>query len=95
MKKIKSVEPVELSPDVKFYFDYLLNKYRKLTLTKQELALELSRSLSSINQSIIQGKNLPAYNKVETDSKSKNGRVVFTILNIARYLAKTQRVIEG
>lgn len=61
-------------------------KYNKSTLTKKELALELSVSVSSINQYIVKGVGIPEYIKVGTE---KNGRVLFPINNVVDYLSNT------
>lgn len=76
------------------YFDekvhqYLTNKYNKLALTKAELAVELGISVSSINQYICQGKNLPSYLKT---GNGKSSRIIFPINNIISYISNTTKV---
>ena len=74
--------------DIKFYYNYLYNKYKKMTLTKDELARELSRSQASINIAIIKNLDLPKYLKFETKNRGKNAKVMFPILEIAKFLAR-------
>jgi len=74
--------------NIKFYYNYLYNKYKKMTLTKSELAKELSRSVSSINLSIVKNLDLPKYIKLETKNNGKNGKVVFPILEVAKFLSR-------
>lgn len=65
-------------------YKYLLNKYNKMTLNKEELAYELGVSVSSINNAIVQGKGIPEYAKL---GKAANSRVVFSLHAIAIYMS--------
>lgn len=67
----------------------LMNRYKKSSLTKVELANELSVSVSSINHYISRGVTIPEYKKI---GSAKNARVVFPVINIASYLSETIRV---
>ena len=67
----------------------LKERYNKSTLTKKELAHELSLSVSSINNYIGQGYGLPEYRKI---GKAKNGTVVFPIICVAEYISNTIKV---
>ena len=67
----------------------LQTRYKKLTLTKKELANELSVSVSSINNYIAQGQGIPNYKKV---GEAKNGTVLFPIICVAEYLSNTIQV---
>ena len=62
----------------------LSTRYQKTTLTKKELANELSVSVSSINNYIVKGIGIPSYKKIGT---AKNGTVIFPIICIAEYLS--------
>jgi len=61
-------------------------RYKKLTLTKKELAHELSVSVSSINNYISKGSGIPEYTKI---GEAKNGTVLFPIICVADYLSNT------
>lgn len=63
----------------------LQSRYKKATLTKKELAYELSLSESTISNRISKGLDLPNYKKLGAEKSSK---VVFPIIEVARYLAK-------
>ena len=64
----------------------LTDRYKKSSLTKKELANELSVSVSSINNYICQGVGIPQYKKI---GEAKNARVIFPIINVASYLSET------
>ena len=67
----------------------LTSRYQKTTLTKKELAHELSVSVSSINNYISQKVGIPEYTKV---GEAKNGTVLFPIICVAEYLSNTIKV---
>lgn len=67
----------------------LMNRYNKSTLTKKELSMELGVSESSINKYIGKGEGIPEYIKVGT---SRNGTVLFPIVNVVDYLSNTIKV---
>lgn len=52
-------------------YKYLLTKYNKLMLNKEELAYELGVSVSSINNYIVQGKGIPDFVKGDAKLKSE------------------------
>lgn len=68
------------------YFNYLSDKYKKLTLTKKELGNETGMSESSINGYIAKGYGIPNYLKIGT---GKNGSVRFNIFDVAEFLSQT------
>ena len=70
-------------------YTYLLNKYKKMALSKEELAHELGVSLSAINNCIVKGYGLPEYKKM---GDAKNARVVFPVVCIALFLSNTVKV---
>ncbi len=70
--------------DIENMYNYLVKKYNKATLTKKELAIEISMSVSSIDKFIMQNKNIPKYKKVTT---AKNSKVLFNLIDVARFLS--------
>ena len=69
--------------DKKYYADYLLDKYGKLGLTRQETANELGISLSFLDKLLREGVGLPSYRKI---GKTQKPRIVFTIDAIAEFM---------
>jgi len=67
----------------------LKERYNKSTLTKKELAHELSLSVSSINNYIGKSSCLPEYRKI---GEAKNGTVVFPLICVAEYISNTIKV---
>ena len=67
----------------------LNNRYNKSTLTKKELSNELGMSVSSINTYICKGEGIPQYIKI---GNSKNGKVLFPVVNVVDYLSNTYQV---
>ena len=72
--------------DKKYYVDYLLNKYCKLGLTRQETANELGISLSFLDKLLREGTGLPNYRKI---GRSQKPRIVFPIDSIANFMVLT------
>ena len=73
----------------KIILEDLTTRYKKSTLTKQELSNELGVSVSSINSYIVKGEGIPEYVKV---GNGKNGKVLFPIVNVVDYLSNTIKV---
>lgn len=69
--------------DQKYYVDYLLNKYGKLGLTRQETANELGISLSFLDKLLREGTGLPIYRKI---GKSQKPRIVFPVDSVANFM---------
>ena len=69
--------------DKKYYTDYLLDKYKKLGLTRQETATELGISLSFLDKLLREGTGLPTYRKI---GNSKKPRIVFPIDSVATFM---------
>ncbi len=67
----------------KFYADYLLDKYKKLGLTRKETADELGISLSFLDKLLREGTGLPTYRKI---GKSQKPRIVFPVDAIADFM---------
>ena len=55
--------------DKKYYADYLLDKYGKLGLTRQETANELGISLSFLDKLLREGVGLPSYTSAPSASR--------------------------
>lgn len=71
-------------------YQALKAKYNKLALTKQELAVELGCSVSSINYYIGKGINLPNYKKIQ--GGGNGGKVIFPLHEVALFLSQTVSV---
>jgi len=69
--------------DKKYYADYLLDKYKKLGLTRKETADELGISLSFLDKLLREGTGLPTYRKI---GKSQKPRIVFPIDSVASFM---------
>ncbi|MCD8545300.1 MAG: hypothetical protein LRY52_10805 [Sulfurospirillum cavolei] len=67
----------------------LTNRYKKSTLTKEELANELSVSVSAVNNCIVKGYGIPQYTKL---GHQANARVVFPVVCVAEFLSNTVKV---
>ncbi len=68
----------------------LITRYKKSTLSKQELSREMGIGLSTLNKYLANGIGLPEYKKVGT---SKNSRVLFPIQAVAEFLADTTKTL--
>ena len=67
----------------KYYADYLLDKYKKLGLTRKETANEIGISLSFLDKLLREGTGLPTYKKI---GNSQKPRVVFPVDAIADFM---------
>jgi len=67
----------------------LYSKYKRLTLSKSEVAQEMGIGLSTLNKYMAEGMNLPNYKKIGT---AKNSRVIFNVADVAEFLADTIKV---
>ena len=67
-------------------YNYLLSKYKKMVISKQEMAEELGISKSTIDLYISKNEGIPPYKKLGT---AKNSKLVFNILDIAKFLNNT------
>lgn len=70
-------------------YKYLLGKYNKLALNKEELAHELGVSVSAINNCIVKGYGVPSHKKLGHQS---NARVLFPVVCVAEFLSNTVKV---
>ena len=64
----------------------LVTKYGKTTITKKELCLEFGIGLSTLNQYMKDGIQIPNYKKIGTAS---NAKVLFNVIDVAEYLSET------
>lgn len=69
-------------------YDYLKQKYKRVTIGKKELAHEMGIALSTLDLYMSKGVGLPPYKKV--GSRSKNAKVIFDISSVARFLSENQ-----
>jgi len=74
------------TPQAEQHYNYLKEKYKKITLIKPELATEMSISVSTINLYIAKGYGIPNYSKI---GNAKNASVRFNILDVAEFLSQT------
>lgn len=65
---------------------YLQKKYKRVVISKSEMAEELGISHSTLDLYIAKGTGLPNYKKL---GKAKNAKVVFNLLDVADFLTKT------
>lgn len=73
----------------KINYQYLSDKYQKLSISKIELSVELGISVRSINNAIVRGSGIPEYIKI---GESKNSTVMFPIVNVVEYMGNTIKV---
>ena len=66
----------------------LKERYGKATLSKAELAHEMGVSYSTIDNYIRLGYGVPDFKKI---GKSKNGKILFTIVDVALFLSQTTK----
>ncbi len=76
--------------DYKSIENQLLKQYRKMALSKKELAECLGLGVSTVSKLMSQGYGLPNYKKL---GNSRNARVVFPISEVARFLSDTVKVM--
>lgn len=69
-----------------------LRERYNITITKKELAEILSSSVSFIDKCIMNGKNIPDFKKL---GESKNAKVIFNLVDVAKFLAKTTKVYHS
>jgi hypothetical protein len=80
--KTKSINQ-EIDPEVQMIFDELRKTYGAFDINKKQLSNVLGCSLSNINKRIHSGLNIPRYRKF-----TANGRVMFSLLDVAKYLVR-------
>jgi len=70
-------------------YDNLLKRYKRATISKAELANELSVSTYTIDKYMSRGYGIPEYVKI---GKAKNTKVLFPLEKVAEYLSQTIKV---
>ncbi len=65
-------------------YQYLLNKYKRTVLSKKDFANEINVTVSTVDNYIAKGEGVPKYKKL---GSSKNARMIFTIVDVASFLA--------
>ncbi len=68
-------------------YEYLLRKYKRITIGKKEMAAELGIGLSTLDKYIAQGMGIPPYKKI---GRAKNARLLFCICDVAEFLNRDQ-----
>ena len=68
----------------------LKEKYKKTTISKAEYADEVGQCVGTVDRRIKDKIGLPPYKKL---GKAKNAKVVFNIIDVARFLADTVKVV--
>jgi len=63
-------------------FQYLTQKYKKIGLSRQELARELTISLSTVDRLLKQGMGLPSFKRI---GMGKRARIVFPVSSVAAF----------
>ena len=67
-------------------YNYLAKKYDSVVLSKEQLREELGIGKSTMDRYVCQNVGIPPYKKLGT---SKNSKVVFNILDVAKFLDNT------
>jgi len=67
-------------------YEYLYKKYKRVTISKTEMSIELGISNSTLDLYITKGCGLPNYKKL---GKAKNAKVVFNLIDVADFLTQT------
>lgn len=75
----------ELEAEDKLY-NYLVKKYNTAVLTKEQMRAELGIARSTLDLYIAKNEGIPPYKKL---GNSKNSKVVFNILDVAKFLNNT------
>ncbi len=70
-------------------YESLRDTYKKLGLSKTELANELGLGLSTVSKMMADGIGLPNYRKIGI---AKNARVIFPLVDVAEFLTDTIEV---
>jgi len=78
-----------MNDQAKTILEELRERYGKATLSKREMANELGVSMSTLDLYISKGYGVPNYKKL---GKAKNAKMVFSIVDVAKFLADTIKV---
>ena len=80
------VKDFYMNQQTQLIYQDLKTRYKKATLSKTELANELSVSIATIDKYMRDGLGVPQYKKL---GKAKNAKVIFNIVAVADFLAQT------
>jgi len=75
-----------MTPHQELIYNDLKLRYSKSTLSKREMAHELSISYSTIDGYIANGYGVPDYIK---NGRAKNAKILFPIIDVAKFLSQT------
>ena len=67
-------------------YNFLYKKYKKMLITKQEMASELGIGKTTMDSYVSKNEGIPPYKKLGT---AKNAKVVFNIIDVAKFLNNT------
>lgn len=67
-------------------YSYLQKRYKRVVISKAEMAEELGISSSTLDLYIAKGTGLPNYKKL---GKAKNAKVVFNLIDVSEFLSQT------
>ena len=79
-----------MNDTLKFYINFLTNKYNKRQLNRKELCQELDISLSTLNNLINNDQLLIRYKRIGTSQKA---RFMFPIIEVANFLSFNNKLI--
>jgi len=82
----QNTQPIFNDQKTQQIYNDLKERYRRATLSKREMAIELGISYSTIDGYIAKGYGIPNYKKLGT---AKNAKVVFSIIDVAEFLSQT------
>ena len=64
-------------------YTYLASKYSTLGLTRENLATELTCSVSTIDRLLKEGRGLPSYMRI---GEGKRARIIFPVAEVAKFM---------
>ena len=70
----------------------LRSRHNKSAISKKDTADELNMAVSTLNNYMAKGYGIPRYKKI---GDAKNAKVIFPIVEIAKFLADTVEVDNG
>jgi transcriptional regulator with XRE-family HTH domain len=79
-----------MNPQAQLIYQDLKTRYKKASLSKSELAVELGVSISTIDKYKKDGIGLPNYKKL---GNAKNAKIIFNIIDVANFLSQTIKTV--
>lgn len=79
----------DTNEEKKQYVKLLVDLYSTVILSRTQAAKALNMSTATLDRMKAQGIG-PAYTKIDTDSRSNNGKVFYPVTAIADYLISSQ-----